>query len=39
MTDSAPEKFAFERRRLDGTRAAASHIAKRIRDEIQESGV
>src|SRR3954454_6040588 len=53
MTDSAPEKFAFELEggvlccnvkghkksaaELDGMRAAASHIAKRIRDEIQES--
>jgi hypothetical protein len=53
MTDSAPEKFAFELEggvlccnvkghkksavELDGMRAAASHIAKRIRDEVSES--
>jgi hypothetical protein len=53
MTDSAPEKFAFELEggvlccnvkghkksaaELDGMRAAASHIAKRIRDEVGES--
>ena len=53
MTDSAPEKFAFEFENgvlccnvkghkksavdLDGMRAAASHIAKRVRDEVSES--
>ncbi len=53
MTDSAPEKFAFELEggvlccnvkghkksaaELDAMRAAAAHIAKRIRDEVAES--
>jgi hypothetical protein len=53
MTDSAPEKFAFELEDgvlccnikghkksavdLDAMRAAAAHIAKRIRDEVTES--
>jgi hypothetical protein len=52
MTDSAPEKFAFELEDgvlccnvkghkksaldLDAMRAAAAHIAKRIRDEVAE---
>jgi hypothetical protein len=53
MTDSAPDKFAFELEggvlccnvkghkksavELDAMRAAAGHIARRIRDEVQES--